>query len=84
MIGFISLRGLVDFEHFESRSIAYIWEMVFIVDVLDVNWEAGVEFFKKILHIKLSIVISYVWQYKCVFMAYVCQLLPVQATVLKV
>ena len=47
LTGFISLCGLFDFEHFESRLIAYILEMVFIRDVLNVNLKEGADFLKK-------------------------------------
>ena len=49
-----SFRGLLDFEHFQSWSIAYILEMVFILDVLDVNWKVGTKFFKKYCELSYS------------------------------
>ena len=48
---FFHLRGLLDFLHFESRSLAYTLESMFIMGVLDVNLESG---FQKSWFVKTS------------------------------
>ena len=44
LTGFISLRGLWTLQIMIDP--IYILEMVFTMDVLDVNWKAGAQFFK--------------------------------------
>ena len=57
---FAWIIGLLTVRDYESRSIAYIKENIFIMDVLDVNWNKQVPNFLKMSCVKLLIVISYI------------------------